>query len=559
MDGHRQPPRSRLGGFLEDHSRLVLTLILLLALATRLPWLATWWFNPDEGMIFSVASWARFSDFLRDLPTEPHPPLSYAIVRATLPLGDSLFVLRLPNLIASLFGIHALYLLTRELYDKRSALLAALFLAFATYAWTSSLLLRSYSIWLCFQIYALAFSVQWLRTHSRPTILLASLFWCLSLITHYFTLVYAPATALLLWRDQRRRAYPKNELRSILWATLPILILGLLLFQFHFRAALLENAGQQAAQQRALSDALGGSLSDLGLAFLSLFRPLIAPFGIFAACLLFLLGLTRSFTERKYPALLISGFPLVQGLLLAALGLYPLSGSRHNFPLAVLLLPPIAWALLAILRQPFSPRQLWPALPLLALLLLGSLWNWVPALYGSPQLPGYVLDQRIRSDTILNSTVFEKIREGGTLLLDHQSFFPLLPLFYQQRPPRDQVRGQDWSLTPYGKGRIIASGAFELRGEPINIHRPDHLLGFLESIDRDAPSLRIFETKDLYLVHAGWRGSVYEILRASKLLPTDPKFLLAEEHKGIFAWQQLAPQRYQSFMLTLEKLLPPPK
>lgn len=539
----------------EQWTRLLLELILVLALALRLPGLADWWFNPDEGMIFSVASWQHLADCITDLPTEPHPPLYYLLVRCTLAMGDSLFWLRLPSLIASLFAIHALFLLARSLYDVRTALLSAILLVFASYPATSAQLLRSYSLWLCFQIYALAFFVQWIQTSTRRTLALASLFWCLSLATHYFALTFLPMAALLLWRGHRERPMTRRQLGALAWATLPFLLLCALLFQFHFRPALLENAGQQAAQQRALAEGLGGGLANLGLAFVSLFRLLVPPFAIFAALYLLITGLLQSFSAHKRLAVLLCSFPLLQAILLSATGLYPLSGSRHNVVLAVLLLPPMAWAVLSLFRVSSWPGALPRLLVLLAFLLTGTLWNWVPALHGRPHLPGYVMEQRIPRKVIENSDLFPRIRDGGILILDWQTFYALLPLFYEARPERVHVRGPAWHITPFGKGKVLVAGSFELRGEPQRMHEQDHLLGLLERVQLDDPQLRIWKQERLYLAHAGWRGSLFEIMRASWELPEDPGFLLEQEVEGLFAWQSFDPVRYRSFMLALEKLL----
>ena len=424
QDEEKAHPLARWSTFLDRHSGLLLGLILLLAFALRLPGLTTWWLNPDEGIYWSVCSWPSWSDFFLDLPTEPHPPLYYTLVRLVLHLGDSLLLLRLPSLLAWLLGIHALYFLTRQLFDKKVALLAALLLASASYAWTSAALIRSYSVWLCFQLYALAFLVQWLQTHSRRSIQVSSIFWCLALATHYFASIFMPTALLLVLLDQRRRSFPRQEVKLLAWCALTVLLLGVLLFQFHFRAALLENAGQKAAQHRALNEAFGG-----GVSLLSLFHLLTPTFAIFAACWLLLVGAHRSWRDERLLALGLLLLPLMQSLTLWALGLYPLSGSRHNYPLAVLLLPIIASGLLAVFQRPW-----WCVVPLMVLVGLGTFWNWVGALTHNGLLPGQVMEQRIRTQTILDSPVWSKIREGGTLILDHQSFYPLLPALLSPTP-----------------------------------------------------------------------------------------------------------------------------
>ena len=113
---------------------LALTTILAVAFTLRVVYLAADRFHADEAL---YAGWAlRILDgdpFLLAVPVDK-PPLYLHILAASMRLfGRSEIATRLPNLAASLLGIALTYRLGRQLYGRRAALWAALFVALSPY------------------------------------------------------------------------------------------------------------------------------------------------------------------------------------------------------------------------------------------------------------------------------------------------------------------------------------------------------------------------------------------------------------------------------------------
>ena len=95
--------------------------LVLRLIVTRGIWL-------DEAISIHEAH-LSFHDMMESLQvSDRHPPLHYIVLWLTVrALGDSEFAVRLPSLIAGTLVIPVLYLLGRELYDRRTGLIAAAF------------------------------------------------------------------------------------------------------------------------------------------------------------------------------------------------------------------------------------------------------------------------------------------------------------------------------------------------------------------------------------------------------------------------------------------------
>jgi uncharacterized membrane protein len=95
--------------------------LLLRLIVTRGIWL-------DEAISIHEAH-LSFHDMMASLQvSDRHPPLHYVVLWGVVrTIGDSEFAVRLPSLIAGTLVIPVLYLLGRDLYDRRTGLIAAAF------------------------------------------------------------------------------------------------------------------------------------------------------------------------------------------------------------------------------------------------------------------------------------------------------------------------------------------------------------------------------------------------------------------------------------------------
>lgn len=113
-----RPPRSREG--------LLLVLLVAVGAVVRVLPVRSIWL--DEAISIHNANLSLHDMMLNLQYGDRHPPLHYIVLWATVKvLGDGELAVRLPSIIAGTLVIPALYLLGRELYDRRTGLVAAAF------------------------------------------------------------------------------------------------------------------------------------------------------------------------------------------------------------------------------------------------------------------------------------------------------------------------------------------------------------------------------------------------------------------------------------------------
>jgi hypothetical protein len=109
---------------------LTLGLITLGALALRLLHLTRYELWVDEAATWWFAQLTASGQIAQQIALEPTPPVYYGMIGLLMRLfGDSDLVLRLPSAIFGAAAIPAVYLLGRELFNRRTGTIAALILA----------------------------------------------------------------------------------------------------------------------------------------------------------------------------------------------------------------------------------------------------------------------------------------------------------------------------------------------------------------------------------------------------------------------------------------------
>lgn len=100
-----------------------------LALALRLFHLGAWSFWEDEALTILVAR-QPLVRLLSILATaDVHPPLYFLLVKIFMSLGQSELIIRLPSALCSAAAVGVLYLMGRDMFDKRVGLVGALLMA----------------------------------------------------------------------------------------------------------------------------------------------------------------------------------------------------------------------------------------------------------------------------------------------------------------------------------------------------------------------------------------------------------------------------------------------
>jgi 4-amino-4-deoxy-L-arabinose transferase-like glycosyltransferase len=198
---------------------LALTTILVVAFALRVVSLAADRFHADEAL---YAGWTlrilEGDPFLRTVPVDKPPLYLYALAASIHLFGRSEVAVRLPNLAASLLGIALTYRLGRCLYDRRTALWAALFVALSPYdilfartAFTDPMLV----LWVLVALCAVA-GDHWLW---------AGVAMGLAFATKQHAVILIPLVLAIGWiQAARSNITPQHTRRAFVWRLLVSLV-----------------------------------------------------------------------------------------------------------------------------------------------------------------------------------------------------------------------------------------------------------------------------------------------------------------------------------------------
>jgi len=310
----------------------------------------------DEAISVHQAN-LSLSDMMENLQYgDRHPPLHHVVLWLTVKaFGDGELAIRLPSLIAGTLVIPALFMLGRELYDRRTGLVAAAFGAASPLLIWYAQEARMYAFVTLFGLLALWTQLRVIR---RPTMLAWACYILATsalLLSHYFGLLLIGVQQLIwvgvllhTWRaGHRLRPLALGFAYSL--AVLVMQLLPLLTFaqkQFDSTAGA---AGSPAGTYESIS--FYAVVSNIAWA---------------------LWGYHPDGTTE----LLAAGWPL---LLLLSLLLLGRGGSRQTIILAVAAISPIVMLIGVSLydRELFEVRYFLVAVPLLFLLMARLVTGWI--------------------------------------------------------------------------------------------------------------------------------------------------------------------------------------
>lgn len=162
---------------------LVLWLILGLGTLLRVATLGRQSLWLDEGWSYWLVN-RSWQAMLMALPSsDPHPPLYYLMLHSILALGRDEWLLRLPSALASIVSIGLLFTLGREVFEPKTALMAAFIFAISPFQLWYAQEARMYAVVTALTIAASLFAMRALRTNNQLDWLLFGLFEGLALWT----------------------------------------------------------------------------------------------------------------------------------------------------------------------------------------------------------------------------------------------------------------------------------------------------------------------------------------------------------------------------------------
>jgi uncharacterized membrane protein len=149
-----------------------------------------------------------FREILHDLSHSPFPPLYYLLMRGwSLVAGISEWTLRFPSALFSSASVWAVYLFGKELYDRKTALIAALFLSVSPYAVYYGQEAKMYSMLWFLGSFSFYFFYRLLKNGRKSDALLYVLCTVAAIYTLYagFVFLITQLCLLFVWPDRRHR------------------------------------------------------------------------------------------------------------------------------------------------------------------------------------------------------------------------------------------------------------------------------------------------------------------------------------------------------------------
>jgi hypothetical protein len=298
-----------------------------------------------------------FHDLFENLQYgDRHPPLHHVVLWFTVKaLGDSEMAVRIPSIVAGTLAIPALYLLGRELYDRRTGLVAAAFGAASPLLIWYSQEARMYAFVELFGLLALWTQLRAIRNPSMGNwaayiLATAALLW-----SHYFGLLLI-AVQQLIWVGvlihRRNQGEPMRAHLLGFGYSLIVLIMQLI--------PLVVFAHKQFDSTSAAFGSPSGTYDSLS----------------FYAVVSNMAWALWGYHPDSITELLAAGWPL---LLLLSLLLLGRGGSRQTNILAVAAITPIVLLVFVALydRELFEVRYFLVAIPLLFLLVARLVTGWI--------------------------------------------------------------------------------------------------------------------------------------------------------------------------------------
>lgn len=194
--------------------------VLALALIVRLLSLGAKSFYEDEGYTLFLAQGAPGQVISKMLTfNEPHPPLHFLLINMWnrlwpifKPTGMPYEAFtRLSTVIFSLAGIYMLYLLGVKLFNRRTALLAAVFITLSSFHIRYSQEIRMYIMVLFFITGSFYFLIRLMEERNVKNVVLYALCTGLAPMTHYFGFLVYPVAIIFLALEYGIHAYKNGK------------------------------------------------------------------------------------------------------------------------------------------------------------------------------------------------------------------------------------------------------------------------------------------------------------------------------------------------------------
>lgn len=498
--------------------------VLLLSLAIRIYFAASFRLNPDEGFHYLFAHQPSLREVRFETLTAMHtyPPLYAFLLHFTLVVGQSEFVLRLPTLCFGTVFLVFAFLWTRQLFGSRAGIAALVLLSFSPGLVSLGYEIRNYALFLAAMTLALYGLERAFQDRSATWLTIAMLSEYVSVLTNYSAIWICIALGVYVLAQIGRRRLDARLTSH--WALYQLGALGIYAWLYETHIRTLRGSGNEAGLRSFFRDSYYWPDTDNPVGFA--LRQTVAVFTyllelqslaligtvLFAGTLIWIAsGRDQKLRDGMTTAVLL-GLPLVLGCGAALAGLFPYGNSRHS-----------------ALFQPFVAAGLGLAISRLAgnrtallVLLSGAVVPWALAAH---QRASYIPGPGDSRDSMKSAVAaIRRLPKGAAILTDHPGLIRLGYYLgtnvyspYHGRPAGTvelqydgyrilcpcstwtldtaSLRGmlQDWILA----GKVPAEGLWVFESEPSGLERELAALGGplrLENVSRFGSS-RLFQLR----------------------------------------------------------------
>ncbi len=507
---------------LDRRGHLLALLLVLAGLGLRCTTKLGYWFNPDEGINYSLVTHPTFARCWEELTANSHP---FGISVVVWLMGHVSFDptwLRMEALVSGVAAIHLTWLAGRACGGPLAGLVAAALVALSPAAVEQSQALRPYMMQLAFLAGALWGISRWLQ-HRRGLVTF-SIFLTLAVVTQFSSFFVVGALGAWLLGLLCAGRIRRQEILPLGAAFIGPIAGMTFLYVFHLGPHLLGKEIQEDAQETWLAPFFVTGPAHAWGTLLALQRYLFGAYLAGAMVLVVLVALGYGLWSYR-PISWLTLIMLVVALAVSAMSLYPFGGTRHGCYLLLFLGLMLGDSLATLGRR--GPRPLLWALGIAAAL----------ATVGGPV--GKLLDNEhtrggLPAEHVLSSQDWRELEElldtiaktNGLLITNLQTYYALLPKLNLHRHPDfvvdDLARRSRW-----GKCRVFATHSWDSTIHPSQRGQKKHLGTFLHALDKRYQDINLQAEERLWIIVAGWTtNEVFEVMQLQNLVGKRARLIL---------------------------------
>lgn len=519
-DNSKQPPsRFYLGKLAATELAIVLVLV---GLGLRCTARLGYWFNPDEGINYSLVTHPTFARCWEELTANSHP---FGISVVVWLMGQISFDptwLRMEALVCGVAAIYLSWLAGRALGGPLCGLVATALVALSPAAIEQSQVIRPYMMHLAFLAGALWRLATWLQ--HRRGLATFSVFLTLAVVTQFSSFFVAGALGLWLLGLLPAGQIKGRELLPLAIAFVAPIAGMVFLYLFHIGPHLFGAEIQEDAQETWLAPFFVRGPAHAWGSLLALQCYLFGAYLAGPMVLVLLASLAYGLWTRR-PAAWLTLTMLLVAIGLSSLSLYPFGGTRHGCYLLLFQALLIGDSLATLARQ--GPRRfLYTLLAAAGLLAAGGpIGRILNNEYTRGGLPAeHVLggEHWREFDELLDSLA----QTDSLLITNLQTYYALLPKLNLHQHPEfvvdDLARRSRW-----GRCRVFATHSWDTTIDPSERGRNKHLGTFLKAVETRYENVDLQKDQKLWIVVAGWTtNEVAELMQLQTLAGRELRIIL---------------------------------